>query len=250
MPERRGSYLFLLAGLLAAGCLAGIWLSSPTLLIPLLAVVALLTLRLFVHGCRHARLARALEFGSVPGTHAGVLVRWRRFRSGAVVAGVRRPTIYCDPDLRRSLSTAELRAVVLHERCHQLRRDPARLLVLAALEPFLRLLRPGRAWLEWRRARLEIDADGFALRHGVERADLARAILRLGGAEPALNSAGFASAVELRLKALVGDIHDSSTNGRRRLAATIAGATLSCALAVLHHLLTVSGGVGCVLVGC
>ncbi len=250
MPERREPHLFLLAGLFAAACLAGIWLSSPALLIPLLAVVTLLTLRLLVDAFRHARLARALEFGSVPGTHAGVLVRWRRFRSGAVVAGVRRPSIYCDPDLRCSLSTEELRAVVLHERCHQLRRDPVRLLVLAALEPFLRLVRPGRVWLEWRRARLEIDADRFALRHGVRRADLARAILRLGAKEPALNSAGFASAVELRLKALVGDIHDSSTNGRRWPAATIAAVTLSCGLAVLHHLLTVSGGVGCVLVGC
>lgn len=250
MSERRGARLPLLIGLLGAGCLTGIWLSSPALLILSVAVMTLLTVRLSVHGYRHAQLARALEHGSRPGQHAGVLVRWGRLWTGAAVAGLKRPTIYCNPDLRHSLTTDELRAVVLHERHHQLRRDPLRLLLLAALEPFMRLVPQGRAWLEWQRARLEIGADRFALRQGVQRGDLARAILKLGGAQTALEMAGFSSAVELRLRALLGEIDDASTNAHRWLAATFVAVTLSCGLAVLHHMLIPSGGIGCVLVGC
>jgi beta-lactamase regulating signal transducer with metallopeptidase domain len=241
------------AGLIAAGCSVGIWLASPWLRAAVVLPASLLVLQLAVQGRRHAQLARALHAGSLPGSLAGIPVRWRPFRSQAVVAGLRHPAIYCHPRLRESLTPDELHAVVLHEHHHQLRRDPVRLLVLAALEPVLRALPAGRRWIERRRAGLEVAADRFALRHGARRADLARAILRLAAAPTAAAGAGFVSATELRLRALVADDRSEPPpgwSGRARWLLLSAGVLAACGLAVTHHLLTVSGSLGCTFAGC
>lgn len=248
---RVGRRVGVLVAALTVICLAGIWLTSPTLRLLASGAAGVLLLRLVEQTLRHRRLALRLRSGSMPGTHAGVGLRWRPFRSGAAVAGLRRPVIYCDPRLEDDLTDRELSAVVLHERCHQLRRDTLRLLSLAAVEPLVSLTAVGRAWTQRQRAALEIRADRFALRHGADRADLAGAVLKLGDAAPAGTAAGFASAVELRLQALVDPYEEELPTGTGLqpwyLLAAVAGV---CAVAIVHHLLALGGGVGCVLAGC
>ena len=151
---------------------------------------------------RHSRLARELTHLARPAELAGVEVQQLEGLDAAFVAGIRRPRIYCAPDLAHRLTRHELRAVLLHERYHQLDRAPAKLVVLEALTPLLRTLQAGRAWLAQRYAALEIAADRHALDHGVSRTSLARALIKLAPAQPGLGI-GFASAADLRLAALL-----------------------------------------------
>ena len=119
------------------------------------------------------------------------------------VAGLIRPQIYCPADLAELLDEDALRAVMLHERHHQLIHAPGRLVVLAAAASVLGRLEVGRRWIERRRAAIEIAADDHALKAGAHRSDLARALLLLGSADaPSLPS--YTSASELRLRHLVG----------------------------------------------
>lgn len=247
--------LVMLAALLAAACVAGIWFTSPVIQIVAGAVAMGVAVRLAVQTFRHLRVARALAEGSVAGATAGVPLRWRAFASGAAVAGLRRPRIYCDPRLSDELTSDELTAVVLHERFHQLRRDPLRLLALSAVEPLLVVTAAGRDWVTRQRARLEVDADRFAVRHGADRADLAAAILKVGGAQPVAAAAGFTSAVELRLRALLEADgphvdHHEPANGQRALIVATFAVAAACAAAAAHHLLAIGGDIGCALAGC
>lgn len=243
-----------LAGLLVAACLAGVSSTSPAVQAVVAVVVLVLTARLVKQALRHLRLARALDDGSVAGTLTGIAVRWRPLRPGAAVAGLRRPAIYCDPRLRAELTSGELDAVVLHERAHQLRRDPLRLLALATIEPVVSTVRPGRAWVERQQAALEVRADRFALGHGVDRADLAGAILKLGASVPAGTAAAFSSAAELRLRSLVDhpgeDRFDPHPRAAAGIAVAVGGVVAACAAAVVHHVVPLGGNVGCALAGC
>jgi len=196
------------AAVLAVACAAGIAASSPVLAVLIGGVLGVLAVAIMRNARRHARVARALGAGSRPGAIEGIAVRLRPLSSHAGVAGLRRPEIFCDPTLARLLTAEELRAVVLHERGHQQRRDPLRLVVLASLAPALGRLRAGRAWIERRRADIEIRADADVLRHGVPRPVLARALLKLGGNETGYATAGFSSAVDLRLQALIDPDHE------------------------------------------
>ncbi len=159
---------------------------------------------------RHARPTVIADHavGLVPGNHV------------ALVAGIRHPRIYCSADLVTRLAADELRAVLLHERHHALVHAPARLVILSALTPFLGLLGLGSAWLERRRARLEIAADEHAIGHGATRATLAQAILKIGDRPPRPSLAGFATASDLRLRALLGE--DIASTAHRPWAAGIA----------------------------
>lgn len=151
---------------------------------------------------RHSRLARELTHLARPAKLAGVEVQHLEGFDAAFVAGLRRPRIYCAPDLADRLTSNELRAVLLHERYHQLDRAPAKLVILEALAPLMRTVHAGRAWLVQRYASLEIAADWHALDHGVSRTSLARALIKLAPAQPGLGI-GFASAAELRLAVLL-----------------------------------------------
>lgn len=249
-----GRHIGLLVAALTVVCLAGLWVTSPVLRIAVGGAAVVLFVRIVDQMLRHRRLARTLARGSVPGTLGSVALRWRPFGSGAAVAGLRAPVIYCDPRLQDDLTGPELSAVVLHERCHQLRRDTLRLLALATVEPLVSLTAAGRQWTQRQRAALEIHADRFALRHGADRADLAGAVLKLGEAAPAGAAAGFASAVELRLQALV-DPEDAELGGEPtaaglRLWLPVAAVASACTVAVVHHLLSLGGGVGCLPAGC
>lgn len=176
-------------------------------------------------------------------------MRWQAFSARAAVAGLWRPLVFCDPQVPEDLAADELRAVVLHERAHQLQRDPLRLLVLAAVAPLVSPLPAGRAWLERQRAGIEIRADRFALHHGASRPGLAAALLTLGRAEHRASVAGYTCASELRLRWLV-DGEEPTLRAPRRpreLVVLAVGFLLVglCAAGWMHHTMTVIGALAC-----
>lgn len=253
MREARARLGVLTAAALITVCVAGIWLATPFLTVAAAVVAGVLLVRVAAQGRNHLRLARALRRDSQLGSHDGVPVRWRSLAAGAVVAGFRDPQIYCDRNLAERLTGDELTAVLLHERHHQLRRDPLRLLLLSAVEPAVAWFAAGRRWLMYRRAQIEIAADRFALERGVRRSSLARAVLRVGDAtQPRYASAGFSSAHELRLRALVdGQIPRATRASSGFLAVVGVGlVAVACGTAVVHHVAATGGQIGCVLSGC
>lgn len=151
----------------------------------------------------HHRLSSALAGLARPATLADQPVSLVPEIAAPTVAGVRRPTIYCSEDLAARLDANEVRAVLLHERHHQLAFAPARLVVLVGLAPIVGRVGVGRSWLERQRARIEIAADDYALRSGAGRPAIARALLKLDAAAPLGSLVGFATAHELRLRALL-----------------------------------------------
>ncbi|MBW3665361.1 MAG: hypothetical protein KY469_19885 [Actinobacteria bacterium] len=248
MADRRAALV--LAVSLLGVCLAGVVASWPMVRSVIVVAGGLVSARLTVLAWRHARLASALRRGSVGGDCHGIHVRWRVWHAGVAVAGLRRPEIYCHPRLRGSLTPRELTAMLLHERHHQLRRDPLRLLLLAVVAPVAKLVPAGRAWLARRAAAVEVAADRFALEHGAARCDLAGALLKVDASAPA-PAAGFGVATELRLRALLGEEPDlSTTHALAGLAGVFAVVTLGCAAAMLHHVVGSGGAIGCALVGC
>lgn len=153
-----------------------------------------------------ARLARSTTLDGLPVALVPGL-------GAAVVAGLRRPRIFLADDLPDRLDAEELRAVILHEHHHQLERAPARLVLIGALAPVLRRLGAGRAWMERERARIEIAADAYALASGASRPALASALLKLGSS-PGLDPApGFATASDLRVRALLGGATEIGNDG-------------------------------------
>lgn len=163
-------------------------------------------------GYRHQRLAARLQSWSRPAMLTGIAVQELPEADAPFVAGLSRPRIFCSPALRASLAPDELRAVLLHERYHQIDRAPAKLVLLETLAPFLNRVPAGGEWLTRRIADLEIAADRHALAHGSSRPALARALLKLAPTRASFGlGIGFASAADLRLKALLDDVQPAST---------------------------------------
>ncbi|MDQ6795123.1 MAG: hypothetical protein M3067_09975 [Chloroflexota bacterium] len=154
---------------------------------------------------RHRQLSMLLDRTASPARIADQDVGLVAGLVAPCVAGLARSRIYCPANLAERLSEPELRAVVLHERHHQLVHAPARLVVLAALTPAVGRLEVGRRWAERRRAALEIAADDHALGAGAHRPEIARALLKLGAASLAGGLPSYASASELRLRHLMGE---------------------------------------------
>ena len=163
---------------------------------------ALTSLTLF-HALLHRRLTRSLAARATPGSLGGEAVN-HVSGVGPMVAGLLRPQVYCDATITTHLGPDEQRAVLLHERCHQQRRDPVRLLLLRALQTVFGWVPgvPGR--IDDARARLEIRADRYALRNGATRPHLAAALLRLGAVTPH-GVPAFGTVTEQRLQALLDD---------------------------------------------
>lgn len=248
MGDRRA--VLLLAVILLAVCAAGLWAWGPLVRITTGAAGLLLGTRLTVLACRHVRLASALRRDSVPGDCHGISLRWRAWQPGAAVAGLRRPQIYCHPALATSLTRGELAAVLLHERHHQLRRDPLRLLLLAAVAPVARLVPGGRSWLARRTAAIEVAADRFALGHGAARRDLAGALLKIGSTVPA-PAAAFGAATDLRLRALLGEeTHLGPPDTVVTMVVALAVVAVACSAALIHHVAASASTVGCLLAVC
>jgi Zn-dependent protease with chaperone function len=155
-------------------------------------------------GYRHQRLTGGLRARARPASLAGIAVHELDEADAAFVAGLLEPQIFCSPELTTSLASDELRAVLLHERHHQLDRAPAKLVLLETLAPLVGRLRGGADWLERRVAELEIAADRHAIRQGGSRPALARALLKLASAHsPTGVGIGFGRATDLRLRALL-----------------------------------------------
>lgn len=169
----------------------------------LAAAVAVLLATVARSASRHHRLTRRLYALARPVTVAAVEVQELAAAESPFVAGLRRPSIFCAPQLSARLEPDELRAVLLHERYHQLDRAPAKLVVLEALTPALGAFQGGQAWLARRLADMEIAADRHALQQGATRGALARALLKLAPLPAGSVGLGFASATDLRLRALV-----------------------------------------------
>lgn len=195
----------------------------------------------------HRRVVRRLRAQALPTVIDGVRVWLTPAAPGAVVAGVARPQIFLHPDLTGRLGPRPLAAVLRHEREHQRRRDPARLLLLATVEPALRWLPGGDRAAADVRARWEIRADRSAIQAGSTRPALAEALLAI--APPALpGAAAFGDASNLRLEALLDE--DLAPGSRRPwllLAVTAAWLTMCTAFWAVHG---VTGAMASCPLGC
>jgi beta-lactamase regulating signal transducer with metallopeptidase domain len=212
-------------GMGSAACLGGSlpgarsWIGFAGLALAI--TVGVVAVAIVVEARRHRRLAAVLHslarsewladqpVGLVPGLEA------------PYVAGLGSPRIYCPANLEALLSESELRAVLLHERYHQVSHAPARLVVLASIANIVGWVPAGVRWLEARRAAIEIQADDYALTAGARRSDLARALLKLGASSFNSRLPSYASASELRLRHLTGD-EAALDDGRLRALAPIA----------------------------
>lgn len=151
---------------------------------------------------RHRRFLRSLDQLASEGELGGVAVRWVP-GVAPFVAGILRPRIYCDPQIRARLTSGQQRAVVLHERYHQRRRDPLRLLLAGALRPLGHVSRRVAQHLDARDVAREIAADGYAIRNGASRADVAGALVAILAIDGVAVAPGFATALEARVDALL-----------------------------------------------
>ncbi len=161
---------------------------------------------------RHRRLARLLHQLATPAILSDVPVGLVDGVGPAWVAGIRRPRIYCASSLAAQLDPLELRAVILHERHHQLVLAPARLILLDAVAWPIERFAVGRRWLEHSRAQIEISADRYALAGGATRVHLARALVKLGDQHGPAGVAGYAASSDLRIRALLCDPPERVSN--------------------------------------
>lgn len=210
----------------AAGAVVGTALGAAIAVVA--AAMAALATAVFLRICvTHGWLTRELRARSTETEVAGTRLRLGPIGGSVFVAGLARPSIFCDETLLADLDDEEIGAVTLHERAHQLARDPLRTTAVAVVAPLLSRFDRGRAWLEGRAAAREIAADRYALAQGADRRAIASALLKVAPAGAAHASA-FAPAAELRLRALLGDETDPS-RPRPWLAITV-GAALGTAV--------------------
>lgn len=204
------------------------------LVLALIGITGLLVgLSVAWHAERHRRLASLLDRLAEPAVLGEMPVGVVDGIGPACVAGLRRPRIYCASDLAIQLEPVELRAVLLHERHHQIDHAPARLILLDAVAWPLGRLTMGRRWLAGARAQIEIAADRYALTSGATRADLASALLKLGDQDAPLGVAGYAASSERRLRALLDDAPERLPDRSPWIAAILvcAGVLLVCLVA-------------------
>ena len=218
----------------ASACLAASTspeVSSLFLALPVvLALVAGLSAAVALD--RHRRLAAALSRLARSAVLEGHEVALIDGLPTVVVAGLRRPRTYCPSDLPATLDASELRAVLLHERHHQVTYAPIRLALLDAVRPLVVWFKGGRGWWARRRAAIEIDADAYAIARGAARSAVASALLKLAGQSPAA-LAGFASSSELRLLALLDEREPARGLRVLPLLAAFFVAVLTCSLVLL-----------------
>jgi len=170
-----------------------------------LAILALIIASIAWRAIAHGRLADRLRRAARPAVINGRPVALVPGRTVALVAGLRRPTTYLSSDVVDVLSYAELAAVVAHEWHHELRRAPVMLVAVHGVAAVLGWVPPIGDWAERVRAQIEIDADAHAVAKGSSRQVIALAIVKMSSPPIANGVAGFASAVDLRLRALVGE---------------------------------------------
>lgn len=224
----------------ALGAIGGCMVAPQSLardIAHLLLVATTLAVTFLVVAClyqaqRHQRLARGMARLACHGTLAGQPVEFVPGLSAPIVAGLWAPRIFCGDDLGMRLDEEEIRAVVLHEQHHQRDRAPLWLVALSALTPIVGRTQAGRAWIERERARIEIAADTYALAEGVSRPAIASALLKLSAGPGLTWAPGFATAADLRVRALLGE--PTAVDLDRRVAWTIPTGLLVVACLVFY----------------
>jgi hypothetical protein len=191
-----------------------------------LAVLAFIVASIFWRGIAHDRLAGRLGRASHPAVIHDRPVSLVPGPRIAVVAGLRRPRTFVSDDVVRSLSHAELAAVLAHESHHELHRSPLALVVLSGVGSGMGWLPPVARWVDRLRAQIEVDADAHALAHGSSRQAIALAILKLSSPPSSLGLAGFGSAVDIRLQALVDERQPHARTVRDDIVLAIGVATV------------------------
>lgn len=236
MMGSRAWWVPVIAAGVIVGCLAGWIVGSVETAVRIgfaLVVGILMAIRLAVKAWPHQRLSAGLSSLCEPATVQGVDVKTGPLAGAAFVAGLRRPQIYCDRRLLEELTAEELKAVLLHERSHQERRDPLKRIAVDSAEPLLRHWPAGQGALMNAATRLEIQADRYALWHGASRAALASALLKVS---PALGQGiGFAPAVNMRLRALLGEDMTTESHRARKIAFVLVPVALACATLAFPH---------------
>lgn len=212
-------------------------LPGPTdLALPLevlgLSVVAAWLSRFIAGTVATVRISRSLRHRWVPASIHGIDCRVVADVSAQAFAlGLVRPRVYITGWAIASLDPDAQRAVLLHEDHHRRTRAPLRTLVIACWSDTIGRIPGIRDVLERRLAGLEQDADRHALRHGVRRSDLARALLALDAYGP---GAGFTGYSRARVEALLDPVRvDRGTTRGMPLEWVGAGVMLFGALACL-----------------
>lgn len=205
--------LFIVVGLAVVAAIAGCMVvprsvghdTVHALVGAIIVVAGVVSASFLIHARRHHSLAQGMAALARRGALAGETVELVPGLPSPVVAGLWSPRIFCGEDLPSRLDNEELEAVILHERHHQLDRAPLRIVAISALSLIVSRLASGRAWLERERARIEIAADRYALAAGAGRPAIASALLKLSAAPALVGAAGFATAADLRIQALLGE---------------------------------------------
>jgi hypothetical protein len=161
------------------------------LLLVLIAVGSLVLWRALSSGFRQL-LAQRRFLRSLPGSAATVLLGQRvrvvdERRPRAFCAGYLRPNIYLSRGALEELSEPQLRAVLAHERHHQLRHDPLRIAAGRVLAEAFFFIPSLRASTQRYTALAELAADEAAVGRVGSR-PLAAAMLRMARADTAMQS--------------------------------------------------------------
>lgn len=148
-------------------------------------VVVARAVRSLLRRLRSGRNLRRRLAGTEPLELGGAQVRLvDDHRVQAFCAGYLQPSVFLSTGALESLGDAELHAVLAHERHHQARRDPLRLLILEVLADALFFLPALRRLRERYGTLAEVAADEAAVRaSGADPGPLASALLRFGSAE-------------------------------------------------------------------
>ncbi len=122
-------------------------------------------------------MGRELDRSSSPWTAFGLDCRVLPGASSAFVVGAFHPRIYLGGRLADRLSPHELRAVLAHEEHHRRHGAPLRAAALQAWLPLIGWWPLAHRLVERRLIDLERTADSYALQLGIERRDLASALM-------------------------------------------------------------------------
>lgn len=124
---------------------------------------------------RHPTLDAALAYGALSGLPLRVVTSPRPL---AFTVGLWHPQIVVSQGIVSSLSEAELRAVLFHERSHARRRDPLRLLVVRFLADALWFLPVARSLARDFVDAVEESADDWAVKATRQPVELASALVK------------------------------------------------------------------------
>ena len=157
---------------------------APLAVLGLLVIASIVSVRAARSALRHALASRRLELALRPARRISVdgcdvtLVQDRRPQ--AFCAGLFHPRVCVSTGALLTLEDDELRAVVTHERHHQRRRDPLRMLVAEAVGDGFFFLPALRRMARRYGELAELAADEAAVRHLGDPAPLASALLSFG----------------------------------------------------------------------